>query len=95
MYADSMLIYLFCAEIYENYKFDDSKIELFHQKCQFGIDYISYVGFKSNQSWLAKQLKFGSLVLVIHFAQKENIFHSIKLFWKLGTHVSSNPICLK
>ena len=57
--------------------------------------YISYVGFKSNQSSLAKQLKFGSWVLVIHFALKVNIFHSIKLFLQLGTHVSSNPICLK
>ena len=57
--------------------------------------YISYVGVMSNRSSLAKKQKFRSWVLVIHFAQKVNIFHSIKLFLQLGTHVSSNPICLK
>ena len=57
--------------------------------------YISYVVVMSNQSLLAKKLKFGCWALAIHFAQNVNIFHSIKLFLQLGTHVSSNPICLK
>ena len=43
MYADSRLIHLFCAEIYEYYKFDYSKNELFHQKCQFGIYLLCWV----------------------------------------------------